>query len=121
MAVLFLNIILLNFIIAVISQSYEKVMQKLKAQTFKMKAAMIREAESHMPKHYFTNQKYKDKYFPRFLILRRPTHDVEQGQKDWEGFIKDIKRSTHEQVISAQENHKKHNLKIEDIKKEMTA
>ena len=66
---------------------------------------MIREAEIHMPAEYFT--KHKETYFPRFLILRRPTHDAEQALQDWEGFIKDIKRTVHDQVIASHENHRK--------------
>eukprot|EP00347_Sterkiella_histriomuscorum_P006293 403353324 len=49
-AVLFMNIILLNFIIAVISESYEKVMQKMEAQSYKMRAQLIKERELHLRK-----------------------------------------------------------------------
>lgn len=44
-AVLILNVIFMNFIIAVISESYEKVMQKSVAQGYKVKAEMISERE----------------------------------------------------------------------------
>lgn len=66
-----LNIILLNFIIAVISQSYEKVMAKIKALNYKIKAEMIYEREIHFNLNDLQNRKY----FPKFLILRRPTEE----------------------------------------------
>ena len=68
LGVFFLNIILLNFIIAVISESYEKVMQKMVAESYKQQAMLIREREMHM------TQKELDSfdYFPRFLVVRRP-------------------------------------------------
>jgi hypothetical protein len=40
-AVLILNVVFMNFIIAVISESYEKIMQKLVSQTFKVKVDLI--------------------------------------------------------------------------------
>ena len=47
-AVFVLNVIFMNFIIAVISESYEKVMQKLVAESYKVKANMIVEREMLM-------------------------------------------------------------------------
>ena len=44
-AVLVLNIVLMNFLIAVISESYERVMQKLVAESYKVKVNMIVEKE----------------------------------------------------------------------------
>ncbi|CDW74969.1 UNKNOWN [Stylonychia lemnae] len=41
-AVLTLNVVFMNFIIAVISESYERVMQKLVAESFRVKANMIK-------------------------------------------------------------------------------
>ena len=47
-SVLILNIVFMNFIIAVISESYEKIMQKLVSQNFKSKVSLIMERESNM-------------------------------------------------------------------------
>lgn len=47
-SVLLLNIVFMNFIIAVISESYEKIMQKLVSQTFKVKVDLIVEREHLM-------------------------------------------------------------------------
>jgi len=60
-AVLILNIILLNFIIAVISESYEKVMQKLIAESYRVKANLIYERELFLTD--LTENQMKD-YFP---------------------------------------------------------
>ena len=66
-AVLILNVIFMNFIIAVISESYEKVMQKSVAQGYKVKAEMIAEREL-----FFTEEQTKDPLnFPKYLILRK--------------------------------------------------
>lgn len=47
-AVFVLNLTFMNFIIAVISESYEKVMEKIVAESYKVKADMIAEREIHM-------------------------------------------------------------------------
>lgn len=67
-AVFALNIIFMNFIIAVIYESYSKVTQKLVAESYKVKATMIVEREMH-----FVEKDFEDpKLFPRYLVLRRP-------------------------------------------------
>ena len=66
-AVFVLNLIFMNFIIAVISESYENVMQKLVALSFKVKVDMIVEREIHMTEEDFMNEEN----FPKYLILRR--------------------------------------------------
>ena len=43
-----INVMFMNFIIAVISESYEKVMQRVIALSFKLKAEMIVEREDLM-------------------------------------------------------------------------
>jgi hypothetical protein len=53
--VLVLNVTFMNFIIAVISESYERVMQKLVAESYKVKADMIRERELHMSSEELMN------------------------------------------------------------------
>ncbi|CDW71337.1 UNKNOWN [Stylonychia lemnae] len=61
-AVLILNIVFMNFIIAVISESYERVMQKLVAETYKVKA-----------------------------IVRKKIKNDSCDNGQWQGFIKDLK------------------------------
>ena len=65
--VFILNVMFMNFIIAVISESYEKVMQRLVALSYMLKAEMIVEREGLMSNLDLENKEY----FPRFLILRR--------------------------------------------------
>ena len=61
------NIIFMDFIIAVVNQSYENCMAKSLAQTFKVKIEMIVERESLMDAEEFNNTEY----FPNFIVLRR--------------------------------------------------
>eukprot|EP00347_Sterkiella_histriomuscorum_P004781 403359125 len=86
-AVMLLNVMFMNFIIAVISESYEKVMQKLVAEGYKVKVQMIVERELH-----FTDEELNsEKYFPRYLLLRRPVSSSDSESGEWQGFVKDIK------------------------------
>ncbi|CDW79046.1 serine threonine protein kinase [Stylonychia lemnae] len=109
-SVLFLNIILLNFIIAVISQSYEKIMQRMIAQSYMAKAKLIYECELH-----YSRYGKGDSHFPRYFILRRIKNNVLQGDAEWQGFVKDIKKTmekvkvqlTEKQDTSTQKIYKK--------------
>eukprot|EP00347_Sterkiella_histriomuscorum_P003781 403362967 len=88
-AVLFLNIILLNFIIAVISESYEKVMQKMIAESYRIKCQLVKERELLLD----DNDLKDSKKFPRYIIIRRPVTEKEDASSEWQGFVKDIKRN----------------------------
>jgi hypothetical protein len=61
------NIVFMNFIIAVVSESYESCMEKKVQLIYKAKLEMITECEDLMPEWLFT---YKN-WFPRFIIIRR--------------------------------------------------
>jgi hypothetical protein len=67
MAVFLLNLVFMNFIIAVISESFGKVMTRLVPETYKVKAEMIAERELHMTKADFLNATL----FPKYILLRR--------------------------------------------------
>ncbi|CDW72372.1 wd-40 repeat protein [Stylonychia lemnae] len=86
-AVMTLNIVFMNFIIAVISESYERVMQKLVAESYKVKANMIVEREQLFSDKDLT----KEELFPNFIIVRRPTNNDSNDAGEWQGFIKDLK------------------------------
>eukprot|EP00347_Sterkiella_histriomuscorum_P013895 403362947 len=88
-AVMLLNVMFMNFIIAVISESYEKVMQKLVAESYKVKVQMIVERELHFTEEELTSEQY----FPKYLILRRPVSSSEGENGEWQGFVKDIKNT----------------------------
>eukprot|EP00347_Sterkiella_histriomuscorum_P006719 403351696 len=92
----------LNFIIAVISESYEKVMQKMVAESYRIKAQLIKERESYFNDEEFKNQEY----FPSYIIFRRPVEDQIDDNQEWQGFVKDIKKTiykTHTKSINAEE------------------
>jgi hypothetical protein len=57
----------MNFIIAVISESYEKVMMKLTSEVYRQKANLIYERELHFTQKDFDNKEL----FPYFIIIRR--------------------------------------------------
>ncbi|CDW79710.1 wd-40 repeat protein [Stylonychia lemnae] len=87
LAVITLNIVFMNFIIAVISESYERVMQKLVAESYRVKANMIVEREQ-----FFTKSDLESlKYFPNYIVVRRPINTESNDSGDWQGFIKDLK------------------------------
>eukprot|EP00347_Sterkiella_histriomuscorum_P001568 403371532 len=113
--VLFLNIILLNFIIAVISESYEKIMQKMEAQSYKQQAMLIKEREMHLSEA----QKKSLKYFPKYLIVRRPIKNEFEEYSEWQGFLKNIKKSIQKQqsIIHHQLEQNQSKL-IKDLKYE---
>ncbi len=62
------NIVVMNFIIAVVGDSYSNCMAKREAQSFKVKVDMIIERESAMTETELQN----DQYFPQFILVRRP-------------------------------------------------
>eukprot|EP00347_Sterkiella_histriomuscorum_P005927 403354731 len=88
-AVMILNVMFMNFIIAVISESYEKVMQKLTAESYRVKVQMIVERELH-----FTEDELKlNHFFPQYLLLRKPVTSNLDQKGEWQGFVKDIKNT----------------------------
>ena len=66
------NIVLMNFIIAVVGDSYNNCMAQREAQTQKVKVDMISERESLMSKVDLTNPEY----FPQFILVRKPVEVV---------------------------------------------
>eukprot|EP00347_Sterkiella_histriomuscorum_P023405 403334763 len=119
-AVLFLNIVLLNFIIAVISESYEKVMQKMVAESFRIKAELIIERESYFSHADFLSQKY----FPDYVIFRRPVEDQADANEEWQGFVKDIKKTiykTHLKSINTEKEILNHIKTVESTVQKLEA
>ncbi len=77
-ALIVLNVVFMNFIIAVISESYSRVMENVQAEVYKVRAHMILEREAFIP----DETAYENKeFFPRFILMRQP---VEVGVKDEE-------------------------------------
>lgn len=93
MAMILGNVIFMNFIIAVVSQSYENCMQKNIAQSYKVKLHMIKELESIMSRDEYEN---KD-WFPNYIIVCKPLkegRDSHTGEMDneWNGLLKEIEK-----------------------------
>ena len=66
-AVIFSSLIFLNFIIAEVSASYEKVKEEIDALIYKERALLIAEAEDIIPKS--VRQKNKE-FFPEYIVIR---------------------------------------------------
>jgi len=82
------NVIFMNFIVAVVSESYEKCMQSQTVQQYRLRCDMIVERESIMTPEEFED---KDK-FPRYLVVRQAAEDEQMGaQEQWRGFLRELK------------------------------
>ena len=104
--------VFMNFIIAVISESYEKIMQKLVSQTYHGKVELIAEREMHMTEADFANSDY----FPKYIVLRRPANAAGIEGAEWQGFIKDLKQTlklNNQKVMSAIVRSQEKNLKTQ--------
>jgi hypothetical protein len=85
------NVVFFNFIVAVVSESYEKSMQEMTVRQAKLKCLLIHERESIM-----SNEELKNRdYFPDYILVQQPARnlDGEDSGELWMGFVKDIKRS----------------------------
>ena len=85
LSVFMLNIIFMNFIIAVISESYERVTSTQEAVYYQTLADFIYERELRLT----SNSK---KNFPEFLILRRVA-ETQVADDSMEVFARDIKKA----------------------------
>ena len=65
--VIFSALIFLNFIIAEVSASYEKVKQNINSLIYKERAILINEAEDIMSER---TRKYDQNKFPKFIVIR---------------------------------------------------
>jgi hypothetical protein len=61
------NVVFMNFIIAVVSDSYEKCINKMEAQCLLVKIDLIIEREQMLSSSEV--KKYKDQWFPRYLYV----------------------------------------------------
>jgi hypothetical protein len=82
------NVVFMNFIIAVVSESYENCMEKKIQLIYKAKLEMIKECEDLLPEWVFL----KKNWFPTFIIIRREQGSSSgQDQSDeWYGFVKQM-------------------------------
>ena len=74
-------IIFLNFLIAEVSSSYEKVMETVDAQVFQQKANLIAEAEDI----YLDNMK-DEKMLTKYIVIRKIEYlNKKDPKKSWRG------------------------------------
>ena len=71
------NIIFMNFIIAVVNESYESCMTKATAHSYKVKVEMIVERESIMTESDLNNTEW----FPKFIVLRRKANTTQESMQ----------------------------------------
>ena len=87
------NIVFMNFIIAVVSESYEKCMQSMNAESYRSKLDMIIECEHFMPDSWRIK-----KWFPDYIIMCRPIYSQQRinglKEEQWQGFISSINKNT---------------------------
>ncbi|CDW88934.1 wd-40 repeat protein [Stylonychia lemnae] len=95
MAVIILNVIFMNFIIAVISSSYEEIMTNITAQSYKVKAQMIYESELHLFRGHKPSQP-DPQNFPRYIFVRKPVDHQKDKQDDVQESIADLKNEVFE-------------------------
>ena len=83
----FMFMIFMNFIIAVISQSYHKVRMSKEAFDYKLRASMIYEREVHFAKHTFENERN----FPKIILIRKVKENEKNYKASWESYLDHIK------------------------------
>jgi hypothetical protein len=98
------NIVLMNFIIAVVDESYEACNSQKIAQSYKGKVDMIVEREHMMYESDFLSQEY----FPNYIIIRRPVEsdnadDENESAKRILEISKDQRQMVHDINIMKQE------------------
>jgi len=105
------NIVFMNFLIAVVQQSYESCMQRMQSQSLKSQLLMIQS-------HYLTysDDVFKDKdLFPPSYVDPKSTdsadgtNDSDKSQQQWQGMVKELKVHS-EKLISAATIEIKRNL-----------
>ncbi|CDW75032.1 UNKNOWN [Stylonychia lemnae] len=114
-AVMTLNIVFMNFIIAVISESYERVMQKLVAESYRVKAHMIVEREQL----FNINELKRSDYFPKYIVVRRALNTEVNEGGEWQGFIKDLKYTIRTTVVKSRQEiiQNLHSIQTQNIQK----
>ena len=70
------NIVFMNFLIAVVNQSYESCMMTMKQQQYRSKLGFL----------VMTEKMYEDYY-----IIENKEGEEEEGSGEWQGMVKEIK------------------------------
>lgn len=91
----------MNFLIAVVSQSYENCMEKKTQLIYQAKVQMIEECENMMPNRLFLNKEL----FPNFIIIRKVQGSDENGidHNEWQGFVNQMRRHLKQETSKLKE------------------
>lgn len=99
LSIFFLTMVFMNFIIAVIGETYTRVSEFKVAHNYQQKASMIYELEMHFGDKQFENILY----FPRILIVRKKktqqTLEKSDTQKNWPELLKTFLKQSQEFVV----------------------
>mmetsp|Transcript_26614 Transcript_26614/g.40620 ORF Transcript_26614/g.40620 Transcript_26614/m.40620 type:complete len:304 (-) Transcript_26614:2409-3320(-) len=76
-------IIFMNFLIAVISEAYNKIIQNKEAFDYQQRAMMIYEREVYFTKDQLNNPEY----FPSVIIVRKKKQTQRKYKKNWQGYL----------------------------------
>ena len=72
------NVVFMNFIIAVVNESYTNSMAMQKAQSYRLKVPLISEQE----KKIVNERTYKTKDFPNYIIVKTPANLVSDNASE---------------------------------------
>ena len=85
----------MNFLIAVVNESYENCMTKMEAQQLKVKLDMISDHEEMMSKEDLESYIY----FPKYILIRSESDNKGDKQnQQWQGFVKEIIKAQERQI-----------------------
>ena len=97
LVMLFVNIVMLNLLIAIMGDSYDKVQENAFLEYRREKARVLMEIEIMMTK----KERKREDYFPRWLHVLQPTTTGGARSRDrWIGRIREIKESVEQQVVN---------------------
>lgn len=102
------NVVFMNFIIAVVNESYANCMSKMEAQGFKVKIDMIIEREAHI-----SESRLRDpNSFPNYLLLRKVAKGGADEGHHWQGLAREINHGTHLAIKQLETNMRQEFVKI---------
>ena len=82
---------------------------------------MIREREVFFTQKLLSNQEFYKKHFPRYIMMRRPKESSQDEEYEWQGFIKEIKKTIHKVNEKIEKHLKKFHDDQEQNKSELNS
>ena len=115
-SILFLNIIMLNLLIAIMGDSYDRVSESRRLEQLQQKARVLLEVEMTLS----AKQRRDPNLFPRWIHILAPQTQLESGWIGRIGEIKNaIKRVTKGQTRTLSQNLKKMEQKVSSLHEKM--